>query len=506
MNSFVKFFRSATFKLIFLLLISVAGFVTCEYFNYLHFYFLGTIFCAIVTIFFLANRKERDQYKVIVFLVMLIFPLLAIGYAILCKDKKGNKRIKKEWSDIVYRNRKSVFSSNETMNKLRSSNKEVFKTCNYLVDTTGLPCFQNAKFKYFSNGEGYFKEMFEECKKARKFILFECYKIIPGKLWDEFFNILRLKAREGVQVRFIYDEAISTKFISPEDFKKMRNHGIETVPFNSIKNMSGSFINCRNYKRLCVIDSKIGFFGGFNVSDEYIPSAENQNETKDCGVRIEGEAVKNLIIMFFEDYQFATKKVVNLQEYFGDYEKTKSSDWVLPYSTNPVSQQDTNRNIILSLINNAKENISLTTTYIALDDELKNALIVNAKSGVKVRLVFSSEKVKKNIKNLARSYFYDLLKEGIEVYEYKGNKMTTKLILVDNDTALISTNNLDCQNTYKHFNAGVYMYGPSVILMYNDMREIISNSQLITIKDLQKRKISDKIDASWSNFIAIFRK
>ena len=240
MNGFVKFFRSVTFKLIFLFLLSVAGFVTCTILDYLLFYFAGTIFCAFVSIFFLANRKERDQYKVIVFLTMLIFPILAIGYAILCKDKKGNKRIKKEWSDIIYRNRKSVFSSNETMNKLKATNKEVFKTCNYLVDSTGLPCFQNAKFKYFSSAEGYFKEMFEECKKAKSFILFECYKIIPGKLWNEFFDILRVKAREGVQVRLIYDEAISLNYITSEDFKKMRNHGIETVPFNKVKKLGNS--------------------------------------------------------------------------------------------------------------------------------------------------------------------------------------------------------------------------------------------------------------------------
>ena len=93
----------------------------------------------------------------------------------------------------------------------------------------------------------------------------------------------------------------------------MRNHGVETVPFNSVKAMSGSFINCRNYKRLCVVDGRVGFYGGFNITDEYIPTQENLNATKDCGVRIEGEAVKNLTIMFFEDYQFATKKVTHNQ-------------------------------------------------------------------------------------------------------------------------------------------------------------------------------------------------
>jgi len=505
-NNFVKFFSSIFFKLFLLFLINVAGFVVCAIFNVLYIYFIASVLIAIVSIFFLANRKENDVYKVTVFLLELFLPLVGVGYGILTKANKGNKKIKKEMSDIIYRNRKSVFSSNETMNILKSTNSEVYKTCNYLVDSTGLPTFQNAKFKYFSIGEGYYKELFEECKHAKSTILFECYKIVPGKLWTEFFDILRLKAREGVQVRVIYDDAVCTKYIPKEDFMKMRNHGIETVPFNKVTGKTGSFVNCRNYKRLCIVDSKVGFFGGFNVDDEYIAkSGENIKATKDCGVRIEGEAVKNLVIMFFEDYQFATKKVINLQEYFADHPTHKSKDWILPYSTNPVSQDDTNKNILLSMINNAKENICITTSYIALDDELMNALIVNAKSGVKVKLVFCGEKQKKKIKYLARSYFYDLLKEGIEVYEYKGGKMKTKLIMIDNDTALISTNNLDCQNTHKNFNAGVYMYGESVILMYNDMREILSSSQLITIKDLQKRKLSEKISATWSKFIALFK-
>ncbi|MGN0961391.1 MAG: phosphatidylserine/phosphatidylglycerophosphate/cardiolipin synthase family protein [Christensenellales bacterium] len=505
MNGFFKFFCSIYFKLLMLFLINLAVFLTCIWFNVLYIYFAVSLLTAFISIFFLANRKERDVYKVIVFLTIIIMPLVGIGYGIFAKDKKGNKSIKKKWSDIIYRNRKSVFSSSETMQTLKQTNNEVYKTCSYLVDTVGLPCFQNAKFKYYDNGEEYFRELFEECKNASNYILFECYKIVPGKLWSEFFDILRLKAREGVKVKLIYDDAICTKFISSEDYEKMKNHGIETIPFNKVGNFNGSLINCRNYKRLCIVDGKVGFFSGYNLKDEYIPTEENLIATKDCGLKITGEAVKNLIVMFFEDYQFATNKVINLQEYFADNSVVKTNDWILPYSTNPISLENTNKNILLSMINNSKENISISTSYIVLDDELKNALIVNAKSGVKVRLVFSGENTKKRMKNLSRSYFYDLIKEGIEVYEYKGGKMSTKLILIDSNTALVSTNNLDCINTYKHFNAGVYVYGESVSQMYNDMREIISNSQLITIKDLQKRKLSEKFSATWSKFIALFR-
>ena len=503
-NKFIRFLNSAFLKIFLLLLINIALFVVCAVFNVEYIYFITTSVMGLLSIFFLANREEKDCYKVIVFTLMFFMPLVAIGYAFIGRQRKGSKKIKKEWSDIIYRNRKSVFQSSETMNLLKTTNQEVYKTINYLVDSVGLPCFQNANLKYFSFGEAYFKDLFEECKKATNYIVFQCYKIVPGKTWDELFDIFRMKAREGVLVRIIYDDAVCTRYIPQEDFERMKNHGIETVPFNKYKASNGSFVNCRNYKRLCVIDGKVGYFGGFNVDDEYVNSEEIQNATKDCGFKIMGEAVKNLVVMFYEDYQFATKKVINLQEYFADNEPRKTKDWVIPYSTNPVSLEHTNKNIVLSMINNAKESITIITSYISLDDELKNALIVNSKSGVKVRLIFSGEKTKNSIKNLARSYFYELLKEGIEVYEYKSGKMTTKMIVVDNNSVLISTSNLDCLNTYKHFNAGLFMYGDTV-LVHNDLRDIVSNSQLVTIKDLQKRKLSEKFSATLSKFWALFR-
>lgn len=505
MNSFTKFFSSTFFRLFLLFLINVAIAFCCSFLGYIYIYFAVCAFFGFVSIFFLANRMEKDTYKVIVFLLMFYLPLLSMGCSMALKQRKGSKQIKKEWSDIIYRNRKSVFQSNETMSNLKNLNSEAFKTCSYLVDTVGMPCFQNVNTKYYSFGEAYFKDMVAEIEKAERFIFLECYKIKPGKTWTEIFDVLRVKARQGVIVKLVYDDAVCTKYIPSGDYKKMQNHGIETVPFNKVKGLGSSFVNYRNYKRLCVIDGKVGFFGGFDIDDEYVVNHELISATKDCGLRISGEAVKNLTVMFFEDYQFATKKVINLQEYFADSPATKSKDWVLPYSTNPVSLDHTNKNILLSLIHNAKDSISIVTSYLALDDELKNALIVNAKSGVKVKLIFCGEKAKSNVKTLARSYFYDLIKEGIEVYEYKVGKMTTKLIMIDNKAALMSTSNLDSMSTYRHFNAGVYVYGDAIAVMYNDVREIITNSQLVTIKDLQKRKLSEKIVAVWSKFIAIFK-
>jgi cardiolipin synthase len=235
------------------------------------------------------------------------------------------------------------------MTNLKNVNSEAFKTSSYLVDTVGMPCFQNVNTKYYSFGEAYFKDMIIEMEKAERYIFLECYKIVPGKMWSELFDVLRLKARQGVHVKLVYDDAVCTQYISKLDYKKMQNHGIETVPFNKVKGFN-SFVNYRNYKRLCVIDGKVGFFGGFDIDDEYVVNEEMVSATKDCGIKIMGEAVKNMVVMFFEDYQFATKKVINLQEYFADYPHFKTKDWILPYSTNPISQDNVNKNILASYV------------------------------------------------------------------------------------------------------------------------------------------------------------
>lgn len=505
MKAIAKFFSSTNFKLFLILLVNIAILFFCIFFGVAYIYYGASLLTAFVSIFFLSNRQEKDRYKVIVFLLLLILPVFGIAYGIALRDKKGTNKIKKEWSDIIYRNRKSVFQKGEIIKNLRHESIEAYKNCSYIVDSVNMPCFNNANIKYYRNGADYFTELIKEIKKATKFIFIENYKIVPGELWNELFNILRLKARDGVAVKIVFDDTICTKYMSKQEYLKMQNHGIETVPFNRMKGFNTGFVNCRNYKRLFIVDGKSAYFGGFNIDDQYIGDEETLVSTKDCGVRITGEAVKSITVMFFEDYQFATKKVINLQEYFIETTETRSKDWILPYSTNPVVVEHENKNIILNMINNAKESISIITSYLVLDDELKNALIVSAKSGIKVRLIFSGEKVKKSIRILSRSYFYDLIKEGIEVYEYRMGKMTSRLIVVDGKSALISTHNLDCSNTYKHFNAGVYIYGDVVKNMTNDIIDIINNSQLVTIKDLQKRKITEKISATWNKFVALFR-
>lgn len=486
-------------------IINIAIAFLCSFYNCLYVYFAACLVISFFMVFAMAGRHERNEYKTTSYLLTFILPLLAIYYAVSHKLNKGTKSARKEWLEILYRNRKTIFQSNETMKNLKTLDDRLFKNYNYVVETLNMPCYQNVNMKYFSFGESYFKELYAELRNANRYILLELHKIVPGKLWNELFDILRIKAREGVNVKLIYDDEKCTKYISSEDFMKMHNHGIETVPFNKVKKINTSFVNYRNQKKFIVIDGKIAFMGGFDIDDSFVTNVEMTPATKDCGLKIVGEAVKNLIIMFFEDYQYSTKRVVNLQEFFTDYQPSKAKDWCLAYSTNPVTHANISKNILLNAVYNATTSISILTPYVALDKEIRNALILALKSGVKVRLIFADNNTLKKVKNFSRTYFYELIRDGVEVYEYKGGRMSSNLIMIDDHTALISTNNLDYGDMTRHFNGGVFFYGDAVVLAYNDVREIVTNSQLLSIKDLQKRKVKDKVSSLWRKFFRNFK-
>ncbi len=434
-------------------------------------------------------------------------PIYGLTYAVLKRERKGDNKTKREWANILYRNRNTNLSSKQPLQTLKESSSSAYKTCNYLVEAIGMACYDKVDVKYYGTGDRYFNDLFEACKSAKKYILIECYKIKPSKVWWSLFDILRLKSREGVKVKLVYDDSTCTRFISNEDFIKMRNHGIETVSFNKVKGLGGSLANSHNFKRLAVIDGEIGFMSGFNLSDEYIDLGEDTSITpiKDCGIRFGGKAVRNLIVSFFEDYQYATRKVVKLQEYFADNAPTKGKNWILPYSTNPISVGHTNQNAILSLINNARESIIITTTSVTLDDELKNALIMASKSGVDVKVVYSGATEKQKVRVLAKSYFSELIKEGISIYELVDKRMTSRTLIVDNNSALISTNNLDFFSNSIHFNSGVFMFGDVVKDVQKDITEVISSAPTLTLKDIQKRRITEKFSATYRKFTSLFK-
>jgi cardiolipin synthase len=305
-------------------------------------------------------------------------------------------------------------------------------------------------------------------------------------MWDELRTLLKEKASEGVNVRIIYDDFGSSDL--PYTYpKKMNSKNFEMLQFNKMRFHINFAQNYRDHRKIAVIDGKIGYTGGINIGDEYINLIHPYGHWHDAGIRLEGDAVWSLTISFLENWRFSTKHDFDYLDYKVEHQMP-SDGYVIPFSDTPLDQETTIKNVILSLIASAKKSIAITTPYLIIDNELMTALKYASKASIDVSIIIPHIPDKKLIFMVTESYVPELMEAGVKVYRYKPGFIHSKMIIADNQKALIGTANLDFRSLYLHFENMVYLDGGSVIPKLTQFfNDTIEQSEYIEI--MQKRNI-----------------
>jgi len=169
---------------------------------------------------------------------------------------------------------------------------------NYLMNYLNFPVTKNNNINYYKLGELAYPEMLKELKNAKKFIFLEYFIIKNGTMWSEILKILEEKAKEGLDVRLIYDDMGCIAFLPTSYPKQMEEKGIKCIAFNKLNPFLGVIMNNRDHRKMMIIDGKTVFSGGMNLADEYINLEHPYGKWKDNGIKITGEAVWNFTIMF----------------------------------------------------------------------------------------------------------------------------------------------------------------------------------------------------------------
>jgi cardiolipin synthase len=211
-----------------------------------------------------------------------------------------------------------------------------------------------------------------------------------------------------------------------------------------------------------VIDGVIGYSTGNNIGDEYINRKQPYGHWNDAGIRLEGRAVWSLTLTFFNTLEFVTHKSFDYQRYFVD-ESRPTDGYVIPFADTPLDKEETTKNLYLSLIYSATERISITTPYLIIDHEFKNALQYAAKSGIEIEIIIPKIPDKKLVYMVTESHLPQLLKSGVKVYRYTPGFIHSKMRIVDGRKAMIGTANLDYRSLYLHFENTVYLASSSTI-------------------------------------------
>src|ERR1700743_1394260 len=289
----------------------------------------------------------------------------------------------------------------------------------YLLNDGMSPLSGGNEVKLLINGENKFPVVLEVLKNAKHHIHIEYYIFEDGDIGEQIKDILIQKAKEGVAVRFIYDD-FGSRSIRKEFVKEMTDAGVQAFPFYKIRFiLFANRINYRDHRKIIVVDGCIGFVGGINVSDKYI-NKPGQLFWRDTHVMINGPGVYYLQYLFISDWNFCSGKHLKLErDFFCTKPVTNGKATVQIAASGPDSDVPTLMFSMIQTIGLAEKELLITTPYFIPGEGIMNALHVAALSGVKVKILVPDKSDSALVNAAARSYYGDLLAVDIEIYLYK---------------------------------------------------------------------------------------
>lgn len=364
------------------------------------------------------------------------------------------------------------------------------------------PCTGN-DVKLLKNGEATFRAIFDALKSAEHFIHLEYYIFEEGKLTTDLFNLFQKKIREGVTVKILYD-GIGSMSLSKKHIRQLQSIGVEIHKFLPIK--FGKFlssINYRNHRKIIVIDGKIAFTGGINVSDKYIKGDANLGVWYDIHLQLKGPVVHSLQAIFAMDwYMISEEDTILDTSCFNTYKKVNGSTVQIVHS-GPDSDFSATQQMYFSLINEAKEYVYITNPYIIPGESILDALKVASMSGVDVRILLSEKSDNVIVKWCIRSYFEDLLQAGVKIYLFPEGFIHSKTIVVDTTISSVGTTNLDIRSFEQNYEVNAVIYDDTfAFALKNDFLKDIKNSTQLDFNTFIQRPWIQKLKEGFAKIFS----
>src|SRR5690606_23584038 len=305
-------------------------------------------------------------------------------------------------------------------------------------------------------------------------------------------NQLEQKASEGVKVRLIADS-----FGSPDLVKYMRKrkdskidfHAFLPVTFTSLANS-----NYRNHRKICVIDGRVGYVGGINISDKYINASELPNKMywRDTSLRVKGLAINLLQVSFWSSWNQTDGESFYLEDGYlqalQENSEVKGRAGVGFVSSDPASIGPYNMEALLIAIGEANTKIQLCTPYYIPSEELERALIIAASSGVEVELMVPSKSDSFFVQHASFSFLKPLLERGVKVYLYNKGFLHAKTAVFDNKLAFVGTVNLDIRSFYINYEIAAVVSDSKFSDQLSNQFEVDkAQSELLTLRAWKAR-------------------
>ena len=460
----VLFSRAAQFTILILLQLGILVGVFYYLQEYLpHALLLHVIIMAAAALYII-NGSFDPSPKLTWLLVVFLFPVSGVLLLVIVNTNLGNRRLKEEMQSIVDRTKCRIPQTQNTLNRMMEYEPEMLSLSTFINKSGCYPVYENTDVRYFPLGDDMFPVFLEELRKAERFIFLEFFIIHEGYMWGSILSILAEKAKQGLEVRVCYDGTCEFALL-PHDYpERLAKLGIKCKVFSPIKPFISTHYNYRNHRKIAVIDGKVGFTGGVNLSDEYINRKEVYGHWKDTAVMLRGKAVRTLTLMFLQSWGLQGGRA-NYGKYLKhlDNGTEDPNGLVLPFGDSPLDDKRVGELVYMDILNRSEHYVHIMTPYLILDGEMETALKFAAGRGVDVRIIVPGIPDKKIAYALCQGHYRTLIDAGVKIYEYTPGFVHAKVVVSDNETAVVGTINFDYRSFYHHFECAVYMHGTSCI-------------------------------------------
>ncbi len=352
------------------------------------------------------------------------------------------------------------------------------------------------RVKVLNDGKETFTSIFKALRKAKDHIHLEYYIIEDGELASELLEILVQKAKEGVEVRVIYDGVGSWK-LSNKYVEELKSAGAQVYAFLPVRfPILTSRVNYRNHRKIIVIDGKAAFVGGLNFADRYLHGIPEIGDWRDTHLKIVGEAASSLQIVFLIDWYFVRQEVLLDQKYL-PYKKVKEKCLLQITASGADSDWASIMQAYFSAITSAKSNVYISSPYFMPNGSILMALKTVAMSGVDVRVLIPQKSDSFMTYWGTLSYVEELLEAGVRIYFYRAGFNHSKIMMVDGIMSTVGTANMDVRSFEQNFevNALIYDEVATMALRTRFLTDLEASEEL-HLSDWQKRSKGQKLKES----------
>ena len=373
------------------------------------------------------------------------------------------------------------------------------------LNSNGIQLSQHNKLKLLKSGEEKFIDLFQKIEQAKHHVHLEYFNFRNDSIANALFELLGKKAKEGVEIRAIFDafgNFSNNQPLKKKHLKEIRESGIEIVKFDPFRFPWINHAFHRDHRKIVVIDGKIGYTGGMNIADYYIEGLPEIGDWRDMHIRIEGTAVNNLQDIFLDMWNKCTKQEIGGAAYYPIQNDTTncylSDKSVAIVDRYPRKDPKTMREVYAHAIENAENKVQIINPYFTPVKRIKKAIKKAADKGVKVEIMIPGKSDIGFTPDAAMYIANQLRKKGVDIYIYNGGFHHSKIMMVDSLYCTVGSTNLNSRSLRFDYEVNAFIFDKETTdELIQIFREDKENSTLLTAEMYKER-------TTWKKFIGWF--